>query len=1347
MTDKTGQSDPQSGVAMDATGEFFSVGAPLHPVRPGYIRRDADEVLYATLASGQNAHVIAPDRTGKSSLIAATSARLQYNGVKVAVIDLAQIGERDGGSNPGRWYYSIAYRILRQLRLKVDLQNWWQDKSMLSNRQRLVEFYIEIVLQHVKEQVVIFIDELQYAERLPFASDLLASIRAANNARATDHELLRLSFALVCECDPRGLVNDDRLSPFVVSREIRLGDFDRDNLDIFATELHLPGDDAALALDRIYYWTNGQPYLSQKLARSVSRERVSGDIAGHVDRIAKQQLAGRAALHSEPHMSHLHRQILSDRKYLEGLLNLYGKIRKGIDVEVDSESILHRRLLATGLVVASESGKFAFRNRVYKRVFTSRWANENLPIQWRVPAIAVAVMLVLTAIPFAYTQLLPRPYMKVIFSPGLDLPSVHEAYLNLRSFPGHAASADRVFETILVQRAEVTQNPIEMLQIDEFARLMPDSPEFADRLFSEFWDRHIVQALREENRDDALIASLESLQVSTPVRRRKAANLIGEDYRHLIAGISTSTSDRLVFNPEHMLVSSLNGPAVTQWSLAAGKMQAREKWTLSALEVTPLVRRVVVDRAGTVSRIGLTVNVGHGRLDDLRLKLIAPSGRTAELAFSKAASSENEEIRFPQEDLNALRGESASGTWSLSIRDEATGVVGHLIGWNLHLDSQIVVENFQRGLDIPDPVARESNDIWLSDDGRYAVARAQQSNSARLWDLAYAQPARTISIPASEEVVGLTGGAEYLLTASQDAVNRWRIANGRRSGALEIGTISTDAVLSADREHLFVMQQQELQTNVELWSIMTREKIAEVGVAGDLALVAIDASGQRLAIADYDRAVRVWDFRNNELLAQIDLVAPPTSMELSANGNTLVIVHGEQGVSLWRIDQPSRPLLYERGADIWTAEFSPSGDRVIIGNSREGYQIYRSSDGAISGPQLDSGLQRGPGVLLGFSEDENYSVTGRAGEHLRVWHVPPTEVVASEQGQESDIHHWRVPGDLITAISPDADQLAVGDSYGHVHISAVLADGLGLIGEEDALSYLGHRGAVVSIVFSDDGSLVASAGFDGSVRVWETDSGLPREFFGGASASTVGQMVFSPSGQRLAVLSGLRAWIMDTDSGALIADVQLGENHSALAFADDSTLFLAADSGVLHNLTINVAGGFTMRNVWTNDAPLQQLRVSRNRQHLVLVDATNTAKVLDLRSSQVGRVSLQLPSPVSDIEFSPGGLRVLFKTGRWIHRASVSHAGLVWLNGIRAPKAVAGSRMVFKSSLDADNAFGDQVVVLTRDAGFAEMAQLDFTHSSGPTLIGNRDDLLFEWRGKLMLPVLIVTEPTAAVSP
>ena len=87
---------------LDATGEFFSVGAPLHAVRAGYIRRKADDQLYDTVVAGRFAHVLAPDRTGKSSLVAATAARLENNGCKVAVLDLEHIGVRDGGGDAGR---------------------------------------------------------------------------------------------------------------------------------------------------------------------------------------------------------------------------------------------------------------------------------------------------------------------------------------------------------------------------------------------------------------------------------------------------------------------------------------------------------------------------------------------------------------------------------------------------------------------------------------------------------------------------------------------------------------------------------------------------------------------------------------------------------------------------------------------------------------------------------------------------------------------------------------------------------------------------------------------------------------------------------------------------------------------------------------------------------------------------------------------------------------------------------------------------------------------------------------------------------------------------------------------
>ena len=48
---KKGQSEERA--KLDTTGEFFSVGAPLHAVRAGYIKRRADDVLYDTVVSGR----------------------------------------------------------------------------------------------------------------------------------------------------------------------------------------------------------------------------------------------------------------------------------------------------------------------------------------------------------------------------------------------------------------------------------------------------------------------------------------------------------------------------------------------------------------------------------------------------------------------------------------------------------------------------------------------------------------------------------------------------------------------------------------------------------------------------------------------------------------------------------------------------------------------------------------------------------------------------------------------------------------------------------------------------------------------------------------------------------------------------------------------------------------------------------------------------------------------------------------------------------------------------------------------------------------------------------------------
>jgi hypothetical protein len=98
--------------------------------------------------------------------------------------------------------------------------------------------------------------------------------------------------------------------------------------------------------------------------------------------------------------------------------------------------------------------------------------------------------------------------------------------------------------------------------------------------------------------------------------------------------------------------------------------------------------------------------------------------------------------------------------------------------------------------------------------------------------------------------------------------------------------------------------------------------------------------------------------------------------------------------------------------------------------------------------------------------------------------------------------------------------------------------------------------------------------------------------------------------------------------------------------------------------------------------------------------------------------------------FSRSESRVLFKIGRWIHRALVSPEGLVWSDAIRAPKSLKGSRMAFERSGLVGNADGalhaesqdDRVLVLTRDTGFAAIAEIHFNYDTGPALFGNRGE-------------------------
>ncbi|KIW89805.1 uncharacterized protein Z519_09234 [Cladophialophora bantiana CBS 173.52] len=102
----------------------------------------------------------------------------------------------------------------------------------------------------------------------------------------------------------------------------------------------------------------------------------------------------------------------------------------------------------------------------------------------------------------------------------------------------------------------------------------------------------------------------------------------------------------------------------------------------------------------------------------------------------------------------------------------------------------------------------------------------------------------------------------------------------------------------------------------------------------------------------------------------------------------------------------------------------------------------------------------------------------------------------------------------------------------------------------------GHSGSVRSVVFSADGSRIASGSDDNTVRVWDVQTGACEQTLEGHS-DTVNSVVFSADGSRIASYSDdktVRVW--DVQTGAC---EQTLEGHSSLV---NSVVFLADGSRV-----------------------------------------------------------------------------------------------------------------------------------------------------------------------------------------
>ena len=247
---------------------FYVVGGTLQRDAPCYVERRADAVLYSCLSEGKFCYVLTSRQMGKSSLMVRTAVRLRAQGIGIAVLDLTAIGQNVTAE---QWYDGLLARTGQQLKLEDELDEFWLTHSRLGPLERWTRALREVVLTQYEHQIAIFVDEIDAVRSLPFSTDeFFAAIREFYNRRTEDPDLHRLTFCLLGVATPSDLIRDTRTTPFNIGQRIELNDFTRAEVKPLSRGLGRNDRLADALLERIFYWTGGHPYLTQRLCQAVA---------------------------------------------------------------------------------------------------------------------------------------------------------------------------------------------------------------------------------------------------------------------------------------------------------------------------------------------------------------------------------------------------------------------------------------------------------------------------------------------------------------------------------------------------------------------------------------------------------------------------------------------------------------------------------------------------------------------------------------------------------------------------------------------------------------------------------------------------------------------------------------------------------------------------------------------------------------------------------------------------------------------------------------------------------------------------------------------------------------------
>jgi WD40 repeat protein/tetratricopeptide (TPR) repeat protein len=420
---------------------------------------------------------------------------------------------------------------------------------------------------------------------------------------------------------------------------------------------------------------------------------------------------------------------------------------------------------------------------------------------------------------------------------------------------------------------------------------------------------------------------------------------------------------------------------------------------------------------------------------------------------------------------------------------------------------------------------------------------------------------------------------------------------------------------------------------VRLWDAATGQVVLDVKqLPAVIQGVCFSPDGKQLAGAGTDGMLRLWDTATGqEVRAWAGHEGSANAVAFSPDGERLVSGGADHLVRIWGLRQEPPSVLSCRGhlGPVRAVAFGPDGTRVASGGDDRAVKVWGLEGEELAGYR--GHVDKVSSVV--FSPDGTHLASGGPLE-VEVWDAtrPPGSALALPK-------HARP-----AAFSPDGQRLVTG-SRGELRVRDLATGQVQVVVPAAA-----HQQLVHSLAFRPDGKEFASAGRDGSVKLWDAAGGrLVRSFAIQGEAARA--LLYSPDGTRLAVRTEDEALdstvrVLEASSGREVLAVRT--KGAGMAFSPDGKRLALAGPPDRPAGTVHIVDLETRRPLLTltgHKAEIADLAWHRNR--LATLSTDGSINVWDAATGAVQLTMIFNPEPVrhptsaGTVCFTPDGGRLV----------------------------------------------------------------------------------------------------------